>query len=59
MECTSYRTKVKFQLKVDAALGPKQVEEVLLANENTAQFLDGKAPRKIIVVPGRIINVVV
>lgn len=54
-----FNGKVKFQLKVDAALGPKQVEEVLLANENTAQFLDGKAPRKIIVVPGRIINVVV
>ena len=54
-----FNGKVRFQLKVDANLKPNEVEKILLEQEETALFLEGNAPRKVIVVPGRIINVVV
>ena len=54
-----FNGKVRFQLEVDAGLNPKEVEEVLMSHDQTAQYLDGKEPRKVIVVPGRIVNVVV
>lgn len=54
-----FNGKVKFQFPVPADWNPKQVEEAVLADEQTAPFLDGKAPRKVIVVPGRIVNIVV
>lgn len=39
---------------------PKQeVEKLVLANDTVVKLLDGKAPKKLIVVPGRIVNVVV
>jgi leucyl-tRNA synthetase len=37
----------------------KQVEEHIVADERTAKYLDGKTVKKVIVVPGRIVNVVV
>ena len=35
------------------------IEQVALADENVQRFVDGKAIRKVIVVPGRLVNVVV
>jgi leucyl-tRNA synthetase len=35
------------------------VERLALASENAQRFLEGKAPRKVIVVPGRLVNIVV
>jgi leucine--tRNA ligase len=35
------------------------VEKLALENENTARYLDGKQIVKIIVVPGRIVNIVI
>ena len=34
-------------------------EEAALAREKVQKFLDGKAPKKVIVVPGRLVNIVV
>ena len=34
------------------------IEKTVLANEQTAKQLDGKAVRKVIVVPGKIVNIV-
>ena len=53
-----FNGKVRFQLEVPAELGPKEVEAVVLADPRTSKQLDGREPRKIIVVPGRIINIV-
>jgi leucyl-tRNA synthetase len=53
-----FNGKVRFQLEVPADLGPKEVEAVVLADPRTSKQLDGREPRKIIVVPGRIINIV-
>ena len=39
-------------------MSKEDVEKTVLANEQTAKYLDGKAPKKVIVVPGRIVNIV-
>jgi leucyl-tRNA synthetase len=36
-----------------------EVEKLVLADETVARALDGQPPKKLIVVPGRIVNVVV
>ncbi len=40
-------------------LSPEDVEKEVLAHEKAAKYLEGKTPKKVIVVPGRIVNVVV
>ena len=37
----------------------EEVEKIALAHEGAAKWLDGKTIRKIIVVPGKIVNIVV
>jgi len=36
----------------------KEIEPILLANADVQRWLDGKTPKKIIIVPKRIINIV-
>ena len=55
----SFNGKVRFTLELAADLTPKQVEEIALANEQTAKYLDGKAIKKVIVVPKKIVNIVI
>jgi leucyl-tRNA synthetase len=38
---------------------PAEVEKAVLADEQTIKYLEGKTPKKIIVVKGRIVNVVI
>lgn len=54
-----FNGKVRFQLEVPADMPANEVEKAVLENEKAAKYLDGKSPRKVIVVPGRIVNVVV
>ena len=37
----------------------EEVEKAALANENSAKWMDGKTPKKVIVVPNKIVNIVV
>ncbi|MCY3969902.1 MAG: leucine--tRNA ligase [Acidobacteria bacterium] len=46
-------------LQVDAGADRATLEELALASEKARRFMDGKAPRKVIVVPGRLVNIVV
>lgn len=55
----SFNGKVRFNIDFPTAMEPKQIEELVLADENTAKWLEGKSPKKVIVVPSRIVNVVV
>ena len=54
----SFNGKVRFTLELAAGLSPKEVEEIALSNEQTQKFMDGKTIRKVIVVPGKIVNIV-
>lgn len=55
----SINGKMKMNLNLSLTLAQPDVETILLANEQFQKFLDGKAPKKIIFVKGKIINVVV
>ncbi|MGV3630166.1 MAG: leucine--tRNA ligase [Bacteroidota bacterium] len=55
----SFNGKVRFNLEFPTAMSPKEIEELVLSNENTVKWLEGNNPKKVIVVPGRIVNVVV
>jgi leucyl-tRNA synthetase len=55
----SFNGKMRFKLALPADMNPKQVEEAVMAEPKTAEYLEGKTPKKIIVVPKRIVNVVI
>ncbi len=54
----SFNGKVRFTLELPADMSKDEVEKTALADEQTAKYLDGKTPKKIIVVPGKIVNIV-
>ena len=51
--------KLRARISVAADAERKQVEETALADENVQRFIEGKGIVKIIVVPGKLVNVVV
>ena len=54
----SFNGKVRFQLQLPADMDIKEVEAVAMAHEQTAKWLEGKTPKKVIVVPKKIVNIV-
>ena len=50
--------KVRARILVPAKASPAEVEAIALAHVQVVPHLGGKAPRKVIVVPGRMVNVV-
>ena len=54
----SFNGKVRFNLEFPIGMDSKEIENQVLAHVNTAKYLEGKTPKKMIVVPGRIVNVV-
>ncbi|SDH54170.1 leucyl-tRNA synthetase [Chryseobacterium taeanense] len=55
----SINGKTKHKLPLSSQLSAKEVEEMVLQDEKVQHFLEGKTPKKIIVVPGRIVNIVI
>ncbi|GAB2683374.1 leucine--tRNA ligase [Mucilaginibacter koreensis] len=55
----SINGKTRLNLNISLALDQKGVEEIVLANADVQKYLDGKTPKKVIVVKGRIVNLVV
>jgi leucyl-tRNA synthetase len=51
--------KVRARVTVAADATAEQVQAAALAEEKVAGALSGREPRKVIVVPGRLVNVVV
>ncbi len=54
----SFNGKVRFTLELPADMDKAEVEKTALANEQTVKLLDGKPTKKVIVVPGKIVNIV-
>lgn len=55
----SFNGKTRFTIEMPANATVKEIEEAALAHEVAKKWLDGKLPKKVIVVPGKIINVVI
>ncbi|NNU79078.1 leucine--tRNA ligase [Halovulum dunhuangense] len=51
--------KRRAEITIPADADPKSVEATVLSDPKVQSYLQGKTPRKLIVVPGRIVNVVV
>ena len=54
-----FNGKVRFTIECPKDTPKEEVEKLVMANEETAKYLNGGQPKRIIVVPGRIVNVVV
>ncbi len=55
----SINGKTRTNLELSLSLSKDQIEEAVLADDEVQKWLDGKSPKKVIVVPGRIVNLVV
>jgi leucyl-tRNA synthetase len=51
--------KLRGAIKVPAAADKAAIEAAALANPDCIKFADGKPPKKVVIVPGRLVNVVV
>lgn len=55
----SFNGKSRFVIEAPADATPKQVEDMALTNPAAAKWIEGKTIKKVIVVPGKIVNIVV
>ncbi|MDE5626726.1 MAG: class I tRNA ligase family protein, partial [Candidatus Amulumruptor sp.] len=55
----SFNGKVRFSIEVPADTPADEVEKLALGHEGAAKWTEGKTVRKVIVVPGKIVNIVV
>lgn len=55
----SFNGKTKFNLEIPLNLSNAEIQERVLTAEETQKFLGDKAIKKVIVVPGRIVNIVI
>ena len=53
-----FNGKVRFTLECPKDTPKEEVEKLVLAHEDTSKYLAGNTPKKVIVVPGRIVNIV-
>ena len=54
----SFNGKVRFMLELPADMPKEEVEKTAMTNEQTIKQLAGATPKKVIVVPGKIVNIV-
>jgi len=54
----SFNGKTRFTIELSLDLSKEAIEEAVMANEKTQVQLAGRAPKKVIVVPGKIVNIV-
>jgi leucyl-tRNA synthetase len=55
----SVNGKTRLNLSISAAMEAKEIEALVLANDQVQKYLEGKTPKKVIVVKGRIVNIVI
>lgn len=55
----SFNGKARFNITLPVDMPKEEVEKAALTNEGAAKWLEGKTVKKIIVVPGKIVNIVV
>ncbi|WP_417799291.1 leucine--tRNA ligase [Tenacibaculum sp.] len=54
----SFNGKMRFTLELPLDMSKDEIEKTVMAHEKTQQQLQGREPKKVIVVPGKIINIV-
>jgi leucyl-tRNA synthetase len=54
----SFNGKMRFTLELPMDMSKDDIEKTVLAHEKTQEQLAGRTPKKVIVVPGKIVNIV-
>ncbi|WP_420323048.1 leucine--tRNA ligase [Flagellimonas sp.] len=54
----SFNGKMRFKLELPLDMGKEDIEKAVMAHEKTLSQLQGRTPKKVIVVPGKIVNIV-
>jgi leucyl-tRNA synthetase len=54
----SFNGKMRFTIVLPLDLTPAQIEKIIMNDERTITQLAGNAPKKVIIVPGKVINMV-
>ena len=55
----SFNGKMRFKMEFPLDMNKTEIEKQILAHEKSIHYLDGKSPKKVIIVPKKIINIVV
>ena len=50
--------KVKSKIKVDSNVSDEALQEMALANEKIRSLLDSSTPKKVIIISGKLVNIV-
>jgi len=54
----SFNGKMRFTLELPLDMTKDDIESAVMAHEKTAHYLEGRTPKKVIIVPGKIVNIV-
>ena len=55
----SFNGKARFSMELPADMPREEVKKAALSHESSAKWTEGKTPKKVIVVPGKIVNIVI
>lgn len=54
----SFNGKMRYTLELPLDLTKDEIESAVMSHEKTAHYLEGRTPKKVIVIPGKIVNIV-
>jgi leucyl-tRNA synthetase len=54
----SFNGKTRLNIELAANLSPAEIENEVMGREEVQKYLEGKTPKKIIIVPKKIVNIV-
>ena len=54
----SFNGKSRFTMGFEADASRESIHDIVMADERTGRWLEGKSPKKVIIVPGKIVNIV-
>ncbi|MEN1786275.1 MAG: class I tRNA ligase family protein, partial [Bacteroidota bacterium] len=54
----SFNGKMRFKLELPVDMDKAGIEATVMAHSQTQKYLEGRTPKKVIVVPGKIVNIV-
>jgi len=55
----SFNGKMRFNIELPLTLSVPEIEKIVMEAEQTKKYLEGKTPKKVIIVPKKIVNIVV
>lgn len=55
----SFNGKMRFMLELPKTMSKEEIEKEVLSNEQAQKYLAGNTPKKVIVVPNKIVNIVI